>query len=489
MIRAASDTAPRSTWRIPPALPPPGAVFALLLAGTPLLLVSGCQVAPQAPGSAAAPATSPSRVGASADARTPRANPRSTPRSRPAGWQTVLAKWFQAASRPRAGAAPTARAATRPEVTIDVAAIARRHPAWRLADALERGGPVPVALSTLQLSRQRLAAPMPFGPLRVAPPGGAAGFSRDELRVEVKELGRLEVEARVKQERAINAFIADVTTRQTAARSAEAQALRAGLEEDVAAAKRLNLPELQPALPSDPVQLEMTNLRLDLLRNVYTTPQARAQALQRLHELEAQWEATLRSQEAQRLQELQEARVQRPLQIREQGEAHIKATLDAAAQRDAAARQSVLSAQQARIVQDLKPDQPGLAITLPAASLPGQQLPGQGAAGAQASGQQHPAAARHPGVLPVSGPQNIHKTSPPAATSAAYKSLPDQSGRRAEEIRALRAQAWSDARRWTRIAASRAGWHWNEGAGNRGGAVSNVLPDRTQDVLRILNLS
>ncbi|MBV9468204.1 MAG: hypothetical protein JOZ57_03030, partial [Abitibacteriaceae bacterium] len=49
----------------------------------------------------------------------------------------------------------------------------------------------------------------------------------------------------------------------------------------------------------------------------------------------------------------------------------------------------------------------------------------------------------------------------------------------------LRALAWKDARRWAHIAVRRAGWDWNEATQNVRGAV----PDRTQEVLRILNLS
>ena len=407
-------------------------------------------------------------------------------RAQPALLRKALGQWYRALSK--SGTTPAVKPATAAatEVSIDVRQIARRHPAWRLADALEHAGHSNVQMAAPQVERIRFAPPLPLGPLEVAAPVATAGFDRDAQPVEVTNLVRLQVQARTRQDRAIDAFVADVAGRQQAARAQRATNLRAALQEDVAVARRLTLAELQPGLPPDPIQLEMTNLRLDLLRNVQRTPQARERAVQRLHELEAQWTATVGKQAAARLEELRQAREEHPLEVQREGETRIQATIADMAQRDAAVREDVLQSQRARVEQDLTADEARLGIVLPAAALPPQAVPGLAS---PATVNQNSTT-----VLHIS---NKVKTSTAAASSTgnnearigvqasnAGTSVAATAGR-AAQIRALRAQAWHDARRWARLTAQRQGWTWVETT-HSGGVPA---PDRTNAVLRILFLS
>ncbi|MBV9868013.1 MAG: hypothetical protein JO316_21870 [Abitibacteriaceae bacterium] len=403
----------------------------------------------------------------------------------------VFQKWWQAVTTPGATTSRGAGAtSSRPLVSINVAAIATHHPAWRLADALEHNNATAVRAMPLSAPAHLslttpLPAPVPFGPLQVAEPGGSVGFYRPERKVTVGGLGALQAETRIREERALNDFIVAAAERQQQAHTAWAKNLRATLEEQLDAAQRLSLSELTPDLPSDPIQLEMTNLRLALLRNLYTTAKEQEQARQKLRDLEAQWEVKLRDQESQRLAELTRLREERPKQLRKEGEARINATIAEAAQRNITIRENVVREHGALLAEDFDKDNAQLGIVLPAASLPPQQLPSD----------VNPAAA----LTLVEAPQrqsNLSKTLPGKPTSVQYHSLQAMTnpqkpqatggqGQRAVQIKALRALAWKDARRWAHIAVRRAGWDWNEATQNVRGAV----PDRTQEVLRILNLS
>ncbi|HVF10807.1 MAG TPA: hypothetical protein VNA16_08390, partial [Abditibacteriaceae bacterium] len=214
-------------------------------------------------------------------------------------------------------------AGKREAVSIDVVALATRHPAWQLADALERTQPVLLAFSPVNVpgapgspqtlpDAASLASPA-LPPLRAAPratfsgfaaSGYSPGFFRPELRVAATGFDALEWTARQRQDQALAAFIGDVATAQNASLKTRRLSLEAGLEDDIEVAQRMGLAELEPSLLPDPMQLEMTNLRLRLLEQLYITEPERTAAEKRLQVLEAEWEEKLRRQETERLAEL-----------------------------------------------------------------------------------------------------------------------------------------------------------------------------------------
>lgn len=405
-------------------------------------------------------------------------------------WNAVFQKWWQAATKPHSAA--LAQQAPKPVVYINVAVIAAHHPAWRLADALEHGGSSATALAALRspaavAELRRQTAPVPFGPLTVGAPGGVPGFYRAAKTVTARDLVSLQSIAYQRQEAALRDFIVDAAAYQAQSRAAQAQTLKTALAEDIEVAQRLNLAALTPTLPSDPIQLEMTNLRLALLKNLYATPGEKEQARQRLSALEAQWEAKLRSQEEQRLAELARLRQERPQRLRQAGETNINKTLSAAAQRDTAAREAILRAHNTLLAADFTPDTRRLGLVLPAATLPSQRLAGLMLSPTSRQPAPPPKSFETFHVKLTSRDTNERQAIghwPSAARSGA------QPGNRrisqAATIQALRAQAWQDARRWADIAARRGGWTWHEAAGQQ---RHQVWPDRTQAALRLLNLS
>lgn len=73
----------------------------------------------------------------------------------PANWSTIAASWLKSALQ-----APDSKAASKVQtqqvVTINVATLAARHPAWQLADALQREQAVLFSRSLLLRCRARL---------------------------------------------------------------------------------------------------------------------------------------------------------------------------------------------------------------------------------------------------------------------------------------------------------------------------------------------
>lgn len=407
-------------------------------------------------------------------------------------WNAVFQKWWQAATKPQPATSSPAKQPAHPVVFINVAVIAAHHPAWRLAAALERSGSTSLALAALPAPATVAGLPpqpvmVPFGPLTVGVPGGVPGFYRAAKTVTVRDLDQLQTVAYQRQAGALRDFIGEVVAYQTQNRAAQALTLNSALTEDIEAAQRLNLATLTPTLPSDPIQLEMTNLRLALLKNLYATAQEKAQARQRLSALEAQWEAKLRSQENQRLDELARLRQERPRRLRQAGETRINATLSAIEHQDTVAREAILRTHNTLVAANYAPDTTRLGIVLPAAALPAQRLEGLVAPPLQ---RQAATAAKISETILIKITSRDTERRAIGKWPRAPQSKYEQSGAKmsqAATIQALRAQAWQDARRWAGIAARRAGWTWQEVRAGQQGRL--VAPDRTQAALRLLNLS
>jgi hypothetical protein len=283
----------------------------------------------------------------------------------------VVNAWWQAATKqPGTSAGSVSGGAKRPlrRVTINVAAVAARHPAWELARVLEKDQNTPITLTPVEIrALQQAAAPEAFSVPAVdptlgvntvpaisdvvpagrggrrgnQPPGTVTGLDLPERRLIAEELQTLQQDVKARQVTALDEFLQEVQVRQDTAREEQATLLRLGLQYDIEAAQRSSLARLNPILPPEAVQLEMTSLRLQLLNNLYTTEAAREAARQRLEELIAQWREQLKQQEAERLIELRRLLTEIPTRVRREGEAQIGAYTEAARQRDAAFRQSV----------------------------------------------------------------------------------------------------------------------------------------------------
>ena len=221
-------------------------------------------------------------------------------------WTGALRKWAQGAS---GGALPNGASGAKstPEkqpVYLNVAALARHHPAWRLADALENGIAVNADAQALTLS----SAPFPRLAIPVARNGGSQnGFAAPSVAMERAPQRKTQVAARalpLLQERSaevqrasLESFLRAASGRQTAEREAAGLSLQLALDEEIAAARRADLPLLDPDLPSRAIQLEMTNLRLRLLENARLSAAEKSASRLRLQSLEAQWRAMLHAQE------------------------------------------------------------------------------------------------------------------------------------------------------------------------------------------------
>ncbi|HVF10393.1 MAG TPA: hypothetical protein VNA16_06305, partial [Abditibacteriaceae bacterium] len=227
----------------------------------------------------------------------------------------------------------------------------------------------------------------------------------------------------------------------------------------------------------------------------------RTAAQKRLQVLEAQWEEKLRRQETERLAELTRLRTAIPQRLRGEGVTHIALELDAVRRRYDAARQAVAEAQRTRIAQDFTMEENSLGIVLPSASLGPQQLEPQklrtraSIAGGGRAGQ-------HKNIRSGGSDGIIETVRADLASTGRFGLRPDldlfadkskPASSRAARIRALRALALSDARRWAQSAARRAGWEWIANSHTGSGRVSTssgvAAPDRTQEALRLLNLS
>jgi hypothetical protein len=442
---------------------------------------------------------------------------------------SILEKWAKVLSNlaptpqtpPSTTQARSLPSRARQAVYVDILAIAERHPAWRLAEALEEASPrtttraiaeIRPPVSPARSFVPQRAVPLPpddsgRGLLRATLPRGdvsgltgvgtgfTAGFSRGALPVTVEGLASLQRDVRRRQETSIEQFLDIATSRQAAVRSGREKDLLAAVEEGIEAAQRSNLSTIDPWLPPDPIQLEMTNLRLQLIDNARLTEAERQAAETRLAALEAAWEAQLRRQEAARLAELTRLREERPRQLRREGEERIAAVLDQVGRDDAARREAVLAAHRQRVREEFPADEAVLGIVLPGVALPAQRLPEMRTPPqSQSSARLITAVGRGAFQSPRDRNETLRariaSIGVPAAPTAVGLAAPvpfsATDGGRAAQIRALKARALNESRRWARIAVRGKGWELQERVAEDPKARG---VDRTDDVLRILNLS
>ncbi len=313
---------------------------------------------------------------------------------------------------------------------------------------------------------------------------GVSGYERAPQRVAARDATPLEKQAKARQEGTLESFLADVSRKQSTNRDDDKAGLRAELEDAIEASQRIALASLEPLLPPPATQLEMTNLRIQLLPNTPTTDEERKLAAARLAQLEAKWRADLRAQADKRFEELRHLLTEVPIEKREAGLKEIEKTLNERATQDESLRKLVETTLRERVsagfgADDINP----LFIQLPGAQLPSQTL------------------ANTPTLLTAAPPYRINNQINsntallwPSAAAFAGKSAPVSAAppRNAlpltgsqKRAAALRKQALQEASRWAKSIARRRNWALQNA---RTGSKGQNVPDRTGEALQLLNL-
>ncbi len=496
---------------------------ALLIAGVSIC-ISGCAPSASLPVDASANAPAQARSTRQANSKTANA-------------QTgVLARWWKALTTPADRTSTPAaanRAASLPIVAVDISVIAARHPAWKLASALQGSRTQSVRFepiegresSTISVSSpsfdvnfnapanqknrpdnnqestsDAIASPQQFFAPETnnasdAPNGNAA------QEIAADGLPQLEADAGREQRESIEEFLRLVSQRQNNWRSDYNSILQTALNEDVAAMQRTALTPVSPLLPSPEVQLEMTNLRLQLSRNIFATDQEVEAARARLSTLLNRWREILRGQQQQRLQELERIRVQQPAAAKSVGLEKIERDLSAIRDAQQVAQQAIAQEHRARVETDFGDEQARLAIVLPATGVlpntvtsnvnwpnadiletsvpkPAQSTPLRGALTSLGVREQ----------LVFTRTNSIRAASIGNAAAMPGAQISANAGSNAARIQNLRQLAWQESIKQIQMASRRAGWQWRTLAQARSSAQNSgiVIPNRTQEILQMI---
>ena len=379
---------------------------------------------------------------------------------------------------------------------INVTALATRLPSWKLAEQIEKSGesvrfssiaapqaPRALSLQSAPLEKSGDSLPRPAGETD-EPVTAIAGYERAPQRVAARDATPLEKQAKERQEGILESFLADVSRKQSANRSDEKMSLRAELEDAIEASQRIALANLEPLLPPPTTQLEMTNLRIQLLPNAPTTDEERKLAAARLAQLEATWRADLREQADKRFEELRRLLTEVPIEKREAGLKEIEKALQERATQDETLRQLVENTLRERVsagfgADDISP----FFIQLPGAQLSSQTL------------------GNTPTLLTTAPPYRINNQInsntallwPSAASflgkGASVSAVPPRSAppltATQKRAAALREQALQEASRWAKAIARRRHWSLKNA---RTDSKGQSVPDRTGEALQLLNL-
>ncbi|HEX8463979.1 MAG TPA: hypothetical protein VF627_05110, partial [Abditibacterium sp.] len=216
------------------------------------------------------------------------------------------------------------------------------------------------------------------------------------------------------------------------------------------AARRGAVAELDLSLVPPEVALELTNLRLQLLRNLAKTPAQRAAAREELEAIEARYAQIWREQTALQAERLRQLTLEAPARAAREGLASIAQENAAATRTRAAARRAEERRLAAQLAADLARSGTDLSLRLPAARI----VPA-----VQSARQQ-------------SNSQVFETSSAPLASAEAIEARPLSSTRRLDAalLAGLRRQARDEAREWARLVAARWGSRWSQ---------KPDVPDRT----------
>jgi hypothetical protein len=379
-------------------------------------------------------------------------------------WGTVLQNWWQASTQTNKTApSPTPVTASVSSPTQnDIARLARQHPAWKLADALQQNRMAPLSFEAIEPGSVRSgdtlqapdfdvnfdnAANQRQGNSNSALPEPANSSQPVETPApHILDFGELNNAARDQQETSLTDFLRSVAVRHEDWQRDYRAILQIALGEEVEAAAQRTPHALSLVLPTPEVQLEMTNLRLRLLRNVFTTEEEREAARNRLRDLLIQWRAALREQESARAQELQRLRGEEPERIRREGLANIEQELGFIRRTQQELRTAIAAEHRTRLEEEFGNERARLALNYPQIS-PDDIL------------NENPAT-RNAGWNAVRPAEAIIFNRTLALPRASNATLPGIASTqspantaRTAQIRALRQQAWNDATRQAKMAA------------------------------------
>jgi hypothetical protein len=339
-------------------------------------------------------------------------------------------------------------------VRIDADVLARRHPAWILADELQKGAISP-------------AAPQIARVMAVASPGvsiaSAPGVSLPVSTLPARTLSEnFDGEAaRLRQNIALDKFFASAQARDALRGRDQAFLDARALEDAIASAQRGAVAELDLSLVPPDIALKMTNLRLQLLRSLSRTSAQRAASRAELQALQAEFVELWRQQTELQAARMREATINLPARLRSEGLERIAQSSQTEARKRFELRRVVAAEAKSRLRGDFIEGSPDLRLTLPATrrvgSVAARSVSGGGTSASQLI-------ETTPGKLPSVGIRN-------------EGALLSRGGGDAKIVATLRSKARLEARQWASLVAAQLGSQWNNSASN---------PDRTAAALSIL---
>ncbi len=303
-------------------------------------------------------------------------------------------EWFsQAWQRYNTKPAPLAPVVASPRVFDNRnATLPASHPAWQLANDLNRDAPLQfeiTAANIFQIAAQNSAARIDdvsaLRPLRkfTTSTGNFVGMTnngdaralarwqlsaRDARTAFADELPALQNQIEARQLNAVDALLEQSLSAQNKANVNIARSLEAMLQDDIALARRLDPGALEPYLPSEMQALALSNLRLDLLPALDKSPAQERESNEERVRRDIAIRAALREQELARRDALKRLREDLPIQLEAAKREELQKFLAAQSERDQQLRAQAQNQARALIAQDFTADDARLGIALPAQS-------------------------------------------------------------------------------------------------------------------------
>lgn len=271
--------------------------------------------------------------------------------------RAYLERWTNASQSPVADA--------RRVVYIDAELLARRHPAWRLADQLERGAISPssprIARVLKAATTEKTLANVPLGAALLSAPRAVAGV--------ILSGNGANIPPPTRQNQDLDRFLAASAARDASRARDEAWLARRALEDATSTARRSAVPEVDlPLLPPE-IALELVNLRLALLRNLARTPLQRAAAREEIRVIEARYAAVLQRQSDLQAARLRAATIDNPARLQREKQLEIERQTRITTRKGAPARRDLALESQNRWRRDAA-NEPPLRLALPPALPP-----------------------------------------------------------------------------------------------------------------------
>jgi len=381
--------------------------------------------------------------------------------------RAYLERWSSAKKAGVSGAWPT--------IYIDSNALARRHPAWRLADQLERGE---VSPSSPQILRA------------LAPISAENRFTGDSEKTAQSTSNRAvsgvivrdqsaDFAADSPQTRGFDRFLTQSAARDALRARDAAFLARRALEDATALARRRAVAEADLPTLSPEELLELLNLRLQLLRNLSRTPAQREAAREEIRAIEARYAALLKRQTQAEAARLRAATLEIPNRLRREGLLRIEAEARISAQKQADLRRELALENRNRARRDFG-SLPSLQVELPPlrsiSRPPTSRLPAPTSrlpAPTSRLPRSTSRAAQNPADFFETARREAASNAPLEAKTAVL------GANRARIAANLREQARAEAAQWARRAASNLGARLSQTPGKNS-------PDRTEAALQML---